>query len=153
MLATKYFALNPRSAARLEPIDSHSLVHMPVNALGNQATTTVSWSLKSRSRYQRPSDPGSSKSGARSPFLNRGASRSPRPDATLTRPTAIAAAVVAIIRITRSGRTCPPNPCHSSQSHALHQKLYFSLFHRARRFFKFADRLLGAVGVDRSRSD
>src|SRR5262245_23661370 len=58
---------NRPSTLPLEPSDRHSAVQPPVNALGNHASTTARRPLKSPSRYDRPSDPGSVKSGAISP--------------------------------------------------------------------------------------
>src|SRR4029077_10373941 len=68
-LAAKYATFKPRNAASLEPSDLHSLVQPPVNALGNQASTTGR-PARSLRRYVRPSDPGSAKSGARSPVFS-----------------------------------------------------------------------------------
>src|SRR5262245_33778816 len=51
----------------LAPSDLHSAVQPPVNAFGNHAIATARRPLKSLSRYERPSDPGSVKSGAISP--------------------------------------------------------------------------------------
>ena len=79
-------------ASPLVPSDLHSAVHPPVNAFGNHAITTARPS-SSLSRYVRPSEPGSVKSGARSPGFSSTVD-SMRRVLTFTTPTMVAATVV-----------------------------------------------------------
>src|SRR4051794_6812704 len=55
--------------------DLHSAVQPPVNALGNQATTTAFFPLKSERLYVLPSEPFMVKSGAGSPTFGASAAR------------------------------------------------------------------------------
>src|SRR5262245_51189799 len=78
-------------AVPLVPSDLHSAVHPPVNAFGNHAMTTTR-PAKSLSRYVRPSEPRSVKSGATSPGFSSTADTC-RHANRFTTPTAMAAPV------------------------------------------------------------
>src|SRR5690349_6187525 len=130
-LAAKYATSYRRSAPPLDPSDLHSAVHPPVNAFGNHATTTADRPVKSDSRYVRPSDPTSAKSGAGSP----GASSTDERSACVTAlkmPTARALTVAASRRSIES--------CHSSKGHTANAGLPLQLFSTACRYSKSADR-------------
>src|SRR5262249_43036923 len=103
----KYDTSSRFKSSSLAPSDRHSAVHPPVNALGNQATTTGRPRVNRSARwYVRPSDPGSVKSGARSPTASSTGLRSP-PVTIAMIPAATALAVAATMRNSLS--SCMPN--------------------------------------------
>src|SRR6266851_712551 len=105
-LAAKYSTLKRRNWSPLVPSDRHSAVQPPVKAFGNHAITTARPRPRiSLNRCTRPSDPGSSKAGARSPGFN---STSPRPAVPATivmAPAVVAAADAVNMRRSFSRRT------------------------------------------------